>query len=189
MTELAFLQQRASIPAKYLTEPGPDDDQLNAIVTAGLAAPDHAAMRPWRFIVIRGDARNVLGDVFYTAAKNREPDMDPAKLQRVKDKPLRSPVIVAVVATITPNHPKTPEIEQILSAGAAAQQILLAANAAGFGSVWLTGPNTEAPEVKSALGVSEADVIVGFLYLGTSSIKPPKPARPDIANHLSFWRE
>lgn len=188
-SHLAFLQQRVSIPAKFLVEPGPNEEQLTEIATAGVAAPDHAALRPWRFIVIRGEARNALGEVFVKATRAREPDMDPDKLQRTGEKPLRSPVILTVVATVTPDHPKTPEIEQVVSAGAAAQQMLLAANALGFGSVWLTGPNAEAPEVKQALGLEASDVIVGFLYLGTSTIKPPKPARPEANAHLTFWQE
>lgn len=189
MTELAFLQQRASIPANCLVEPGPSDEEIREIVTAGLAAPDHAAMRPWQFIIIRGDARAALGEVFEQATLNREPDMDPGKLARVKEKPLRSPLILAVVANITPDHPKTPEIEQVLSAGAAAQQIMLAANTLGFGAVWLTGPNASAPEVKAALDIAETDIIVGFLYMGTPSIKLPKPGRPNLSDHLSYWRE
>lgn len=188
-THLAFLQQRVSIPAKYLTEPAPNEEQLRDIISAGLAAPDHAALRPWRFIAIRRDARNALGDVFVKAAQAREPTMEAEKLKRTGEKPLRSPLILTVVATLTPDHPKTPEVEQILSAGAAAQQMLLAANALGFGAVWLTGPNAEAPEVKEALGIKEQDTIVGFLYMGTSTIKSPRPARPDIDSHLTYWKE
>ncbi len=188
-SHLAFIQGRVSIPAKYLAEPAPDEEQLRQIISAGVAAPDHAAMRPWRFIAIRGEARTALGDVFIEAARSREPDMDAEKLKRTGEKPLRSPLILTVVATLTPDHPKTPEVEQILSAGAAAQQMLLAANALGFGAVWLTGPNAEAPEVKQALGIDEKDTIVGFLYMGTSTIKTPKPARPDVDAHLTFWRE
>ena len=105
----------------------------------------------------------------------------------MKQKPLRSPMIVVIVATITENHPKTPEIEQILSAGAATTLIQLAATASGFGSIWLSGPNTYREDVKAALGVAKKDHIVGFVYLGT----PTKPAamkeRPALHDHLSEW--
>lgn len=187
MTVLEFLQDRASIPAKLLSEPAPDKAQLREILRAAVAAPDHAALRPWRFIVIEGQSRNRLGDVFVEAAKNREPDMPVEKLEAQRSKPLRSPMIVAVAAEITPDHPKTPATEQILSAGAAAQQLMLAANAMGFGAIWLTGPNAEAPEVKTALGFEPKDHIVGFIYLGTASIERPLVRRPDPDDFTHWW--
>jgi len=189
MNELAFLQQRTSIPAQYLSEPAPSNAELHEIVKAGIAAPDHAALRPWRFIVVRGDARRQLGDVLEAAARAREPDLNENKLARIRDKPMRSPLIITVVARITPNHPKSPEIEQVLSAGAAAQQMMLAANALGFGAIWLTGPNADSSQVKAALGAKATDVIVGFLYMGTATIAAPKPARPEVKDHLLFWQE
>ncbi|MDO6460119.1 nitroreductase [Granulosicoccaceae sp. 1_MG-2023] len=184
---LEFLQQRASIPARFLAEPAPDPSQLREILQAAVAAPDHAALRPWRFIVIEGESRNKLGDVFVEATRRREPDMPADKLESQRSKPLRSPMIVTVVADITPDHPKTPETEQILSAGAAAQQLILAANALGFGAIWLTGPNAHAPEVKEALGIAEKDHIVGFVYLGTATIDKPQVRRPDPADFVSHW--
>ncbi len=188
MHTLDFLQKRASIPARYLKDPAPNAEQLSGILTAGLAAPDHAALRPWRFIEVSGDARHALATVFTEAALMDNPDTPADKLERIAEKPLRSPLIIVVVATLTPDHPKTPELEQILSAGAATQQIMLAANAMGFGAVWLTGPNATHPHVKAALNVSEKDEIVGFVYLGTSSIKPPTPKRPSLDEHFTQWQ-
>lgn len=188
MTPLEFLQQRTSIPAKLLVEPAPDATQLREIIKAAVAAPDHGALRPWRFIVVEGDARKKLGDIFAKATHAREPDMDEEKVERQRLKPLRSPMILTVVCSITENHPKTPEVEQLLSAGAAAQQAMLAANALGFGAIWLTGPNAFDEQVKTALGVETKDRIVGFLYLGTSSISRPQVRRPDPDDFLESWR-
>ncbi len=187
MNTLEFLQQRASIPAKYLSDPAPDADAIAQICKAGLCAPDHAAMRPWRFIVIQGEARERLGEIFQQVALAETPDMPADKIARIRDKPLRSPLILTVVARITADHPKTPEVEQILSAGAAAQQMQLAANALGFGSVWLTGPNAHSALVKQALGIDPADVIVAFLYMGTPTISAPRPKRPAVDAHLEYW--
>jgi len=184
---LDMLESRTSTPAVQLTEPAPDQQQLERILRCGLNAPDHAGMHPWRFITIQGDARISLGEVFAKAARKDEPDLPDEKIARMKQKPLRSPLIVVIVATITADHPKTPEIEQFLSAGAAATLIQLAATASGFGSIWLTGPNTYKQDVKTALGLSQSEHIVGFVYMG-SIAKPtnPKP-RPDLKNHLSEW--
>lgn len=184
---LSFLQNRNSFPANQLTEPAPDDEQLEQILRCGVAAPDHARLRPWRFIVIRDDARHALGDVFVKAARNRDPSLSEQKLEQLAQKPLRSPLIVVVVTLITPDHPKTPVIEQSLSAGAAVQLIQLGATTLGFGSIWLTGANAYDEQVKAALNIDEKDQIAGFLYLGTPPDKTPTRQRPDISDHVSHW--
>lgn len=184
---LDLLEARTSVPAVQLTEPAPTQQQLERILRCGLNAPDHANMRPWRFITIKGDARAALGEVFAKAAVSDNNDLPAEKIARMKQKPLRSPLLVVIVATITKDHPKTPEIEQILSAGSAATLIQLAATASGFGSIWLTGPNTYKTQVKAALGVDAKDQIVGFLYLGTPSKGETPKTRPELSDHLSEW--
>lgn len=184
---LELLETRTSVPAMQLIDPAPNTAELDRILKAGLTAPDHAAMRPWRFITIQGDARAQLGDVFAAAAIKDNPDIPAEKLARVKQKPLRSPLIVVIVATITEDHPKTPVVEQILSAGSAATLIQLAATASGFGSIWLSGPNAYFADVKAALGVAPKDQIVGYLYMGTPSKPAVAKSRPALADHLSEW--
>ena len=187
MQLLDLLQQRASHPARLLDEPAPSDEQLHEIVKAGLTAPDHAALTPWRFIIIRGEARVRLGEIFATATAAREPNLSAEKVAGQRSKPLRSPLLLAVVTTVTPEHPKTPVIEQFLSTGAAAQMMQLAANAMGFGSIWLSGPNCFDPNVKAALGIADKDELSGFLYLGTPTADKPPPRRPEVTDHLSEW--
>lgn len=186
---LDLLEARTSVPAVQLVEPGPTPEQLERILQCGLTAPDHANMRPWRFITVQGEAREALGDVFVKAAQKDNPDLPAEKLARLKQKPLRSPLIVVIVATITKDHLKTPEVEQILSAGAATTLIQLAATASGFESIWLTGPNTYNSEIKAALGVEPKDQIIGFVYIGTAMKPPTKKARPNLGDHLSEWNQ
>lgn len=185
---ISLLQDRASYPANALAEPAPNKEQLTEILKCAMTAPDHAKMQPWRFIVIEGDARIKLGQVFASATQQRDPEVSDKKLQAVSEKPLRSPMIITVVAKITQNHPKTPVVEQLLSAGVAAQQISLGANALGFGAVWLTGENTYDNTVKAALGVAVGDEIVGFIYVGTPTITKPNRPRPEPAEFVSYWQ-
>lgn len=184
---LDLLQNRHSFPASQLLEPAPDNEQLNDILRCAITAPDHGQLRPWRFIAIRGEARQALGDIFVAAAKAREPQISEQKLSKLREKPLRSPLIVVIVATLTPEHPKAPEIEQTLSAGAATQLIQLGATAMGFGSIWLSGANAYDEHVKKALGIAPKDQITGFVYLGTPSADKPSRRRPEISDHLSEW--
>jgi nitroreductase len=186
MNDSLKLLERHSTPAKALVEPAPDDKQLRLILKTALSAPDHGRLHPYRFISIRGDARHRLSEIFGKATQQREPDVEPAYLEKQKDKPLRSPLIVVVVASPI-ESPKIPEIEQMLSAGAAAHNVLLAANALGFGSIWLTGANAYDDYVCGELGLDQNEHIIGFIFLGTPSIDiPPRPI-PEVSTHLTSW--
>lgn len=177
---------RSSTPAAALNEPAPDDKQLRLILKTALTAPDHGRLRPYRFISIRGDARYKLSEIFGRATLMRDPDVEPSYLKKQQDKPLRSPLIVVVVAQLI-ESPKIPEIEQMLSAGAAAHNVLLASNALGFGSIWLTGDNAYDRYVCGELGLQENERIIGFIYIGTPSIEiPPRPI-PEVSTHHSKW--
>jgi nitroreductase len=186
MNESLKLLQRQSTPAKALVNPAPDDKQLRQILKTALNAPDHGRLHPYRFISIRGDARYKLSEVFGAATLQREPDVDPTYLQKQKDKPLRSPLILVVIACPI-ESPKIPEIEQVLSAGAAAHNVLLASNALGFGSIWLTGANAYDEYVCGELGLEASEQIVGFIYIGTPNLDfPPRPI-PEVSTHLTSW--
>lgn len=170
MDAIAALLGRASPPK--VTAPGPDPDQLDTILKAGSRAPDHGRLQPFRFIVIEGEARERLGEVMAAALKARTPEAAEAMLQAERTKPLRAPLIVVVVAVVRPN-PKVPDLEQVVAAGAAAQNMLIAAHALGLGAFWRTGACAYDAGVKSALGLSQEDTIVGFLYFGASAGAPP----------------
>lgn len=169
MDAMSLLLGRRSADAKKLAAPAPSAEELDQILRAGLSAPDHGALRPWRFFVITGEARERLGDLFVKATSEREPDLPEKKLEDQRGKPLRAPMIIAVGAHILADHPKVPAVEQREAAMAAAQNMLLASEALGYGSVFLTGPNTYDQKIKAAFGLEEKDALVGFLYIGTPS--------------------
>jgi nitroreductase len=186
MNQQLQLLKRHSTPAKELGEPAPDDAQLREILELAMHAPDHARLHPYRFITIRGEARHALSEVFAAAVKGRDPEVSEAYLAKQKDKPLRSPLIVVVVASLSDN-PKVPQIEQILSAGAAAHSVMLASNAMGFGSIWLTGDNAYDSSVFEALGLTSSEKIIGFMYLGTEKRVLPRPPRPSVDDKVTNW--
>lgn len=187
MDALQLLHNRRSVPADQLHEPAPEAGDLDAILRAGVAAADHDGLRPWRFLVIRGSARALLGDVFARALLARAPHSDAAAVERQRGKPLRAPLVLAVAARIDPDNARVPAIEQILSAGAALNQMQLAANALGYGAIWLTGPNAHDGQVAEALGLDFDDRLVGFLYLGTPRTEPPDRERPEPQDFVTEW--
>jgi len=187
MQAIDLLLSRNSLGPAFHDEPGPDEHAMATILAAAVRAPDHARLRPWRFLVIAGAARARLGEVFVAALRQRDPTADEAAIEKERGRPLRSPMLIAVIARLTPDHPKTPIIEQVLSAGAAAMQILNAAQALGFGAMWLTGANAYDGHVLASLGVADGEQLIGFVYLGTPRQVPRDVGRPDWRAHVAPW--
>jgi nitroreductase len=167
-------------------DPAPDNAEEAKILAAALRAPDHGRLRPWRFISIRGEGRRAFGEVLAGSLQRRDPKVTPELLDRERQKAFRAPFILVAAARITPNS-KIPASEQLLSAGAAAQNIMIASHALGFGALWKTGDAAYDAEVKEALGLQVSDEIVGFLYIGTPKIMPKAAAALDPADFVKSW--
>lgn len=182
-----ILKTRASAPWRILGEPGPSDEELREFLEAAVTAPDHGAVRPWRFILVRGGAREALGDLFTEALLKRKPDADEDTIEKDRDRMRRVPLLIVVAARITQNHPKVPPGEQLVSTGLAAQAILLAAQSKGYGGIMLTGDHAYDAHVKQGLGLEESDQIVAFLYIGTPEGEPRPKRRPDPAKFTVEW--
>lgn len=180
------LLSRASV--KMVREPGPSETELRAILEAAVRAPDHGKLRPWRFFVIRGEARERLSEMFAEGVRRREPGANEAQVAKEREKPLRAPLTIAVAAKIVTGH-KIPVIEQTLSAGAAAMNILNAVHALGYGARWVTGANCYDPVFKREFGLEEADQLVGFIHIGTPDEAGPVTQRPDPAEFSVEWNK
>ena len=181
---LRFLQSRNSAPK--LTGPGPAPAEMDEIFSAALRAPDHAWLRPWRFLVITGERRGALGQVLADALKARNPGADEAALAKAANAPLRAPTLVVVITRIS-EHPKVPAVEQRQSAACAAHAILLATEACGYAAIWRTGDSAFDPNVHRALGLADNEEVTGFLYLGTREGKAKPLPQLDAADFVGNW--
>jgi nitroreductase len=187
MDALEAIVGRRTVPPIKMTGPGPDAAQLRAILEAGAAAPDHGKLRPWRFVLVAGEARARLGELFAKALLATSPDAAAAEIEKQRAAPLRAPLLVIVVARIDRRQDKIPEVEQIASTAAAAQNILLAAHALGFAAKWSTGRNAYDPIVKAGLGLGPDEHVLGFLHIGAYA-RPQEPSpRPDLADLVTTW--
>ena len=148
-----------------LTAPGPSAAHIEQIIRAGTRAPDHGRLRPWRFAVFEGAARERLGDAMANCLRARIPNSPQEHLDAERNKALRAPTVIAVGAKISKG--KIPEIEQVGAVNAAVQNMLLAAHALGYGAMWKTGAAAYDPGVKAMLGLAPEDHIVALVYLGT----------------------
>jgi nitroreductase len=156
----------ARVTARRLAEPGPDAAALTRILQAGVQAPDHGRLAPWRFVVLRGEARGVLGDAMAALRRAREPDAPEVAVAAEREKAFRAPVVVVVAAEVVAGH-KIPAIEQVMAVAACVQNMLLAAVALGFTANWKTGAAAYDAGVKAALGLAAEAAIVGIVYVGT----------------------
>jgi nitroreductase len=150
-----------------------------------MRAPDHGILRPWRFLILEGEQRNALGNIFVAAQLVDDPESDPAVLNKVRSNPLRAPTVMVVVAeTDTAN--RVPVLEQVMAVAAATQNMMVAAHAMGIGAMWRTGRMASHDLVKERLGFTVKDEIVAYLYLGTPS--GSRKALPDEL-YESYLRE
>jgi nitroreductase len=179
MDALEALLTRTS--AKSLGPTSVQAAHLRTALEAAVRAPDHGRLRPWRFIVVEGDQRLALGEIFARALQRRGGEYSAGDIERERAKALRSPLIVIVGCHVV-SGTKIPEIEQVLAAGAAAENLMLALHAQGYGAVWKTGAPAYDPYVKRAVGLAPEDHIVGFIYAGgDATYSPGKPASVDTA--------
>lgn len=170
-----------------LQGPAPQGADLELILQAGLRAPDHGRLRPWRFVTIRGEARIAFGECLAAAAAKRDPEAAVALGERARAWVRRTPLLIAVGAIV--KEGKIPESEQMLSAGAAAMNMLNAAHLLGYGAMWVTGPNAYDPNVNALLGFEAPSRLVGFLTIGTPAPTPtPALPRPELSAHVADWQ-
>jgi nitroreductase len=164
MELMTAIETRAS--AARLTAPGPSAADLERILAAAGRAPDHGRMKPWQLMVLEGFARERFAAAAAEAKRRRTASMSDEQFAAEREKMLRSPTLVVVGCTVREN-PKVPEIEQVIAAGAAAENLFLAAHDLGYGVMWKTGAAAYDPDVKATLGLRATDHIVGIMHLGT----------------------
>lgn len=181
-----FLACRRSSKIALLAAPGPDESDIDLILRLAARVPDHGKLAPWRFIVIRGDARARAGRLLRDIWMAGNPGTPDAKLDLESERFMRAPTIVAVVAS--PKDAKIPEWEQTLSAGAACFNLCLAANARGFATNWVTEWYAYDPDFAAAMGLGPRERFAGFIYIGTATATPEERERPQMSDLVTVFR-
>lgn len=159
---------------------------IEKLLSAGAQAPNHHKARPWRFVVLTGDGRKKLGDVFAASFLDRNPAAPPEAGDKPRSLPLRAPVVIAVGVDKPAPGTKIIEIENVSAASAAAQNILLAAHALGLGAIWRTGEWARDPKVKEFLGFAPDQHIVGFIYVGYPEVAPESYTRIGFEDRVTW---
>jgi nitroreductase len=176
---LDLLTTRRSFKPFELAGPAPSAAEIDTLLTVASRVPDHGKLAPWRFIVFEGDARHAAGDAIAAAFLNKYPDAKPEQIEAERGRLARAPLVVAVVSRAGP-HVKIPEWEQVLSAGAAAMNLVLAAHAMGYGANWITEWYAYDRGVLDAFGLAPHERIAGFIHIGRPPGTPEDRPRPPL---------
>ena len=187
MDALELLKTRRSVPSKFLGEPGPSEDELNELLTIAARVPDHGKLVPWRFVVYRGGARSEAGSALLSLLTERGTDLDQARMEEEQNRFSQAPVVVGVVSRAAP-HVKIPEFEQLMSAAAATENLVIGAHALGYASQWLSGWFMFDDEAARILGARDGERFVGFVHIGTPEAHPGERPRPDLSDIVEYWK-
>lgn len=185
------LLTRNSAPIPELKEPAPSDSQIETMLTAASRVPDHGRLAPWRFILYRGDARVKVGERLLELAEKREGPLPEGRRQQELARFSRAPLVIGVISSPKENA-KIPQWEMFLSGGAAAMNLIHAANALGFGANWITNWYSDVAEGRALLGLAPHERVVGFVHIGTYGGQPFERPRPEVptlyADYNGPWK-
>jgi nitroreductase len=180
-----LIHARRTVLPKRLAAPGPDEQQLQRILEAAAAAPDHRQLLPWRFVLVPPHARARLGATFAAALRERDPEAEREQIEQARDKALRSPVLMLAVARIEGGDEEIRPFERVLSAGCAIQNMLLMATAMGYGSALTSGKAIESRALRELFGLAEAEHALCFVSIGTVASTGTRRARPAVDRFFS----
>lgn len=194
----ALIHTRQHVAPRRLVEPGPSDEQLQAILAAAGAAPDHGQLLPWRFVVVPREKRELLAEVFGMALQDRDPDASAEQIDNAREKAHRAPFLMLAVAKLVGSTPErdakrveagelaVTDAERLVSLGCAMQNVLLLAHAMGFGSGLTSGQAIGSPRLRALFGLVEHEIAVCCINIGTVSKGKPARLRPDVSAFVSF---
>jgi nitroreductase len=183
-----FLLTRRSVGIAFLKNPGPDEDQLKQILTIGTRVPDHGKLAPWRLIVIAGDDRAKAGERLAEIAKRNNPALDEAAIDIERNRFLPAPLTIGVISSPRKSD-IAPEMEQLLSAGNVAHNLLNAAYAFGFAGTWVTRWFSFDSAAQTMLGARGGERFIAFVHIGTPAMVPEDRERPALENIVTRWGE
>ncbi|NGQ96903.1 nitroreductase [Brevibacillus sp. SYP-B805] len=157
---------------------------IEQLLDAAVRAPDHFGSEPWRFFVITGEGRRVLGNVLAEIVLEKAGDLAEEEKERLRRqqeaRALRAPVVIAVAAVLS-EEPPIKRKEELAATHAAVQNMLLAAHGLGLGTIWRTGEPLYHPRMLEAFGLRPPAEMVALVYVGYPDMPPPSFKRISYA--------
>lgn len=193
----ALIHSRQHVAPRRLVEPGPSKVQMQDILSAAAAAPDHGQLLPWRFVQVPVDKRDLLAEVFGQSLQDRDPHATPEQIDNASDKAFRSPFLMLAIARLVGSTPQQDarrqeagelavgDAERLVSLGCAIQNLLLVAHALGFGSGLTSGQALLSPRLRALFQLQTFEQAVCCINIGTVSKAKPARLRPNVAEFVT----
>lgn len=183
-----LIATRRSVSPKRVVAPGPSMQEIADFVRLAMTAPDHCALRPWRFVLVPEADRSALGALFAEEKRLHEPDAGIMDFEKERQRAFNGPTLLAVILRRIEDHARVPVSEQLISLGAAMQNLLLAAHARGYAGMITSGRKIRSPVIQQAFCPSPAETLVGFITLGTPREAASARAPAVLSDHFSVWQ-
>lgn len=182
----ALIESRRTVLPKRLLDPGPDPRQLQQILAAAAAAPDHGDLVPWRFVIVEPAARARLAEAFANALAQRDPDATADQLAQAREKAFRAPLLMLAVARLAPApQDEIPDDERLVSAGCAIQNMLLLATALGYGSALTSGKAMQSASLRALFSLASEERALCFISIGTAASRKRRGPRPQTDQYVT----
>ncbi len=181
----ALIHARQTILPRRLMAPGPDPAQLEMILATAAAAPDHGGRMPWRFVIVPDQARTRLADVFANALRQRDPGATVQQLDNAREKAFRAPLLMLAIVRQGPPGDEVPDLERMVSAGCAIQNMLLMCTALGYGSALTSGKALGSDGLRQLFDLAPGEQALCFVNAGTVTTRKPLPARPAVGQYVT----
>lgn len=196
----ALIHSRQNVLPRRLTAPGPTAPQLQAILAAAAAAPDHGRLLPWRFVIVPTAQRQRLAEVFALALQQRDPEATAAQLDNAREKAYRAPFLMLAIVRLAdgraapsaaspPAHESSEapvrDAERMVSFGCAIQNVLLSAHAAGFGAGLTSGQAMESAHLRTLFALQASEHAVCCINIGTVTQHKPARLRPQVSDYVT----
>jgi nitroreductase len=183
---IELLRTRRSAAPIMLTGPGPIENERALLLTIAARVPDHGKLSPFRFIVFAGAGREKAGAIIAEVFAKANPEADEGRIEAERKRLAYAPLVIAVVSRAAP-HEKIPQWEQILCSGAVCMNLVIAANAMGFATAWITEWYAYDRAVLDRFGLSEHEKIAGFVHIGRHQGPREDRPRPKLADLVTIF--
>ncbi|HTR29001.1 MAG TPA: nitroreductase [Puia sp.] len=164
-----------------------DDQKIRELLELANWAPSHGLTEPWRFVVYSGEA---VRQFCLRHAEQYRLTTPPDKFTEAKyekqahNGDLASHLILVYMKR--GSNPNIPALEELCATAAAANHILLGAEALGIAVLWSTGGTVLQPVMKDYLGLGPDDMVLGLLYLGYTD-EPRRPGKRTPIGEKTTW--
>ncbi len=182
-----LIRRRRAVNPRFFTGGEITDETILRLLDNANWAPTHRHTEPWRFRVIRGEARQKLGNHLASQYKDSttEADFSLVKYNKTLNQPMQAAAVIAICMQRDPQQ-RVPEWEEIAAVACAVQNLWLSAVAMGLAGYWSTPKSIVNDQI--FLGLQPGERCLGLFYLGTWNPEELPTKRGAVSEKI-HWKD